>query len=115
VVTLFCGGWTLFGLEKLGWLAGLLIFAAKVGFFLFLYIWVRWTLPRFRYDQLMRLGWSWFIPLALLNVVMTAGAVALDQPWMAWLLPILVVVMALLAAYFAPARESVPKLEEVRR
>lgn len=51
-------------------------FAAKLGFFLFLYIWVRWTVPRFRYDQVMRLGWKVLMPLALFNIFVT-GAVSL--------------------------------------
>jgi NADH-quinone oxidoreductase subunit H len=53
-----------------------LVFAGKVGFFLFLFIWVRWTLPRFRYDQLMRLGWQVLFPASLLIVVATAGFLA---------------------------------------
>ncbi len=51
-------------------------FATKLGFFLFLYVWVRWTIPRFRYDQVMRLGWKMLMPLALFNIFVT-GAVSL--------------------------------------
>jgi NADH-quinone oxidoreductase subunit H len=51
-------------------------FGAKVAFFLFLYVWVRWTIPRFRYDQVMRLGWKIMMPLALINIFIT-GAVSL--------------------------------------
>jgi len=54
-------------------------FAAKSGFFLFLYIWVRGTLPRFRYDQLMNFGWKFLFPLGLLNVLATALAIALSS------------------------------------
>ena len=70
-VTLFLGGWTLFGLESLGWVMQLAIFMAKTVFLLFVFIWVRWTLPRFRYDQLMKLGWQVFLPLGLLNILLT--------------------------------------------
>jgi len=79
MVTLFFGGWTLpvFGLDKeattlLAGLAHIGIFLAKVLGFLIAFIWIRWMLPRFRYDQLMNLGWRWFIPLALANIVATA-------------------------------------------
>jgi NADH-quinone oxidoreductase subunit H len=80
---LFFGGWHLPFADKLlagaspivVGLAGLGIFFAKVFCFLFLYIWVRWTLPRFRYDQLMSLGWKVMLPLALLNLVWTAGLI----------------------------------------
>lgn len=51
---------------------GFLALFAKIAFFLFLFIWVRWTIPRFRYDQLMNLGWKKLIPLALVNMVVTA-------------------------------------------
>lgn len=84
VVTLFLGGWTLPGLDPtpgtfLASLAGPLVFCAKVGLFLWLYIQVRWTLPRFRFDQLMSLGWKKLIPLALANVVVTAIILNLSQ------------------------------------
>lgn len=58
--------------------ANLIGFAAmflKTCFFIFFYMWIRWTLPRFRYDQLMRLGWQILVPLALLNIVLTAVGV----------------------------------------
>jgi NADH-quinone oxidoreductase subunit H len=51
-------------------------FTAKLGFFLFLYVWIRWTIPRFRYDQVMRLGWKMLMPLALFNIFIT-GVVSL--------------------------------------
>lgn len=53
-------------------LFGFLAFFAKIAFFLFVFIWVRWTIPRFRYDQLMDLGWKKLIPLALANLLITA-------------------------------------------
>lgn len=56
---------------------GTLVFFAKILSFVFFFIWVRWTLPRFRYDQLMRLGWQIFIPLALLNILITGGIILL--------------------------------------
>jgi NADH-quinone oxidoreductase subunit H len=79
MVTLFFGGWTLpwFGLDQPaatlpGGVAHIAIFLAKVFGFLLLFIWVRWMWPRFRYDQLMDLGWRRFLPLALANIVVTA-------------------------------------------
>lgn len=53
-------------------LIGFGVLFAKICFFIFFYMWVRWTIPRFRYDQLMRLGWKMFIPLAIANIVITA-------------------------------------------
>jgi NADH-quinone oxidoreductase subunit H len=50
---------------------GIVVLFAKVCFFIFFYMWVRWTIPRFRYDQLMRLGWQMLIPLAIANVILT--------------------------------------------
>jgi NADH-quinone oxidoreductase subunit H len=46
---------------------------AKVSFLLFVFIWIRWTIPRFRYDQLMNLGWKKMIPLALFNMLLSAA------------------------------------------
>jgi NADH-quinone oxidoreductase subunit H len=85
IVTLFLGGWSLplvpdgslpgltgalFGLVNIG------VFFAKVCVLLFLFIWVRWTLPRFRYDQLMKLGWYFFFELALVNIFIAAFVLA---------------------------------------
>ncbi len=79
MVTLFFGGWTLpfFGLDHaattlLGGIAHIAIFLAKVLAFLVMFVWVRWMWPRFRYDQLMDLGWRRFIPAALANILVTA-------------------------------------------
>jgi len=77
-VTLYLGGYHVPGLHYLGLSPGpaaavqVAAFAAKVGFFLFLYVWVRWTLPRFRYDQLMNLGWKVLFELALVNILWVA-------------------------------------------
>ena len=75
---LFLGGWNP-GLPFLpvGGLWGLAYFAAKVLFVLFVFIWMRGTLPRLRYDQLMHFGWKALIPLAALNVLVTAAVIAL--------------------------------------
>jgi NADH-quinone oxidoreductase subunit H len=75
---LFFGGWhgPLFGPPILQALLPVFWFVVKVFAFLFLYIWVRGTLPRFRYDQLMAFGWKFLLPLALVNLVATAIAVA---------------------------------------
>ena len=75
-VTLFLGGWHFFGLENVGgpvW-SGLIsfgIFFVKTAVFLFIFIWVRWTLPRFRYDQLMNFGWKFLLPVALTSIIVT--------------------------------------------
>src|SRR5260370_2590064 len=93
--TLFLGGWSLFGLERIPVLS-ILIFLVKVAFFLFLFIWLRATLPRIRYDRLMRLGWQLLLPLAVLNVVITATVVALGWPWWVSGLAGLAIVVAVL-------------------
>jgi NADH-quinone oxidoreductase subunit H len=82
IATLFFGGWdvpftTWDNVPPWTVLKTLVTFAAfalKTGLFLFIYIWVRWTVPRFRYDQLMSLGWKFMLPLALAYVVVVASA-----------------------------------------
>lgn len=79
VAVLFLGGWAIpfmpqSAFEALGnWgtLLGLVSFLVKTFLFMFLYVWVRWTIPRFRFDQLMQLGWKVLLPLGLLNIVLT--------------------------------------------
>ena len=70
-VTLFLGGWNGPGPDALKFLW----FFAKLGALLFFFIWVRWTFPRLRYDQLMNLGWKVLLPLSLANILLTAGLV----------------------------------------
>lgn len=76
---LFFGGYHFPGIDSLGLSPNLaatvsiLVLFAKIVFFIFLFMWVRWTLPRFRYDQLMRLGWKILIPLSILNVLATGA------------------------------------------
>ena len=73
-VILFMGGWLPpFDIYPLNAIPGVIWFVIKIIFILFLFIWVRGTFPRYRYDQLMRLGWKIFLPLSILWVVLTAG------------------------------------------
>jgi len=77
-VTLFFGGWSFPGFTPhgvAGALLSIVIFTIKTLFFVWLFVWVRWTLPRFRYDQLMRLGWKVLLPLALFNLFWVAALV----------------------------------------
>ncbi len=84
MVTLFFGAWHLPYVDMSKFLspfaygiASFLVFFLKVAFFLWLFVWVRWTVPRFRYDQVMGLGWKALIPLALLNLFVTALVIQL--------------------------------------
>ena len=75
-VILFLGGWLPpFDFTFLYWIPGVIWFSLKVSLVLFVFLWVRATLPRYRYDQLMRLGWKVFLPFSLFWVVVTAGAI----------------------------------------
>ncbi len=69
--TLFLGGWQGPGVAQLP-ILGPFYFLGKVVFFLFLYIWLRGTLPRFRFDQLMNFGWKFLLPVAILNIIITS-------------------------------------------
>ena len=85
-VVLFLGGWNFLpGFPSpwphnlLGSALTLIWFLAKVGFFVFFFIWIRWTLPRFRYDQVMKIGWQRLLPLAIGNLIFYALAIAVIQ------------------------------------
>ena len=85
--TVYLGGWYfpfVYRLEATGHhnlyvLVSLLVFLVKVSIILYIYFWLRWTLPRFRYDQLMDIGWKWLIPSALINIALSAIAIFLVQ------------------------------------
>lgn len=89
--TVYLGGWYLPGVLRLTGghnnlfvIISLIVFMSKMVFLLYLYFWLRWTFPRYRYDQLMDLGWKWMIPAALINIVWTAIAVFTVQALEAW-------------------------------
>jgi len=90
--TLYLGGWYfpfLWRLDHAGYhslfvLLCLVVFVAKMAVLLYIYFWLRWTFPRYRYDQLMDLGWKWMLPAALLNIALTALAVFTVQALNGW-------------------------------
>ncbi len=81
--TLYFGGYDIPFVNEAGWhiapwllsLIGFSVLMIKATGFIFLFMWIRWTIPRFRYDQLMNLGWKRLVPLALINMVVTAAVV----------------------------------------
>src|SRR6195256_5767610 len=86
--TLYLGGWYFpfvyrlteaHGYHNLYVALSVVVFLGKAGLLLYLYFWLRWTLPRFRYDQLMDLGWKWLLPAALINIVVSALGVGTIQ------------------------------------
>jgi NADH-quinone oxidoreductase subunit H len=91
--TLYLGGWYFPGVYRLTEAHGyhnlyvilsLIVFMVKLAFVLYLYFWLRWTLPRYRYDQLMELGWKWLTPAALTNIVLTTIAIFVVQALDGW-------------------------------
>lgn len=91
--TLYLGGWYFPFVYQLTEARGyhnayvvisLIVFLVKAGLLLYLYFWLRWTLPRFRYDQLMDLGWKWMLPAALINIVVSALGVGIIQGLDGW-------------------------------
>jgi NADH-quinone oxidoreductase subunit H len=84
-VTLYLGGWSFPGLDLIKnpnvyAVVSVLIFAAKVMALIYAFMWIRWTWPRYRYDQLMEIGWKWMIPAGLANIVLTAIWYILAMP-----------------------------------
>lgn len=84
---LFFGGYNFPGMDYLKDSPNLLalicvmVFFAKIFVFIFVFMWIRWTIPRFRFDQLMHLGWKVLIPIALINMLITGFVVALYEHW----------------------------------
>lgn len=110
--TFFFGGWSFFGLERIPGLS-IVIFLVKVAVFLFLFIWLRATLPRIRYDRLMRFGWQLLLPLAILNAVIAATVVALGWPWWISGLAGLAIIVAVLFYERRKINEGQKEVKEV--
>ncbi len=78
---MFAGGW-LAPFEFLAWIPGVIWLGLKAVMFMFLFLWFRATFPRYRYDQIMRLGWKIFIPVTLVWIIFEAFAIQYKlQPW----------------------------------
>jgi NADH-quinone oxidoreductase subunit H len=103
MATLFFGGYDYPGYAFVAGQLGTTV-AAFVGMgaligkallFVFVFMWVRWTLPRFRYDQLMGLGWTGLIPLAMFNVVVTGFGILIGQPILAGIAGVVILIAGL--------------------
>ncbi|WP_343634594.1 NADH-quinone oxidoreductase subunit NuoH [Fluviicola sp.] len=85
ISALFFGGYNFPGMDHFSGntlaILGTLVFFAKTFFFIFVFMWIRWTLPRFRYDQLMHIGWKKMIPIALINLLITGVVIAYTSGW----------------------------------
>ena len=93
-------------------LIGTIVLFGKIFFFIFFFMWVRWTLPRFRYDQLMNLGWKTLIPLSILNVILTGAGLLYNIKYATWLIVLGMVILGATNAIKAPRRKpvAVPQL-----
>jgi NADH-quinone oxidoreductase subunit H len=85
IAILFFGGYNFPGMDYFSGntlaILGIMVFFIKIFFFIFLFFWIRWTLPRFRFDQLMHLGWKALIPISIINLLITGFAIAAYQGW----------------------------------
>lgn len=85
ISALFFGGYNFPGMDHFSpnaqAIIGTLVFFGKTFFFIFVFMWIRWTLPRFRYDQLMHIGWKKMIPIALINLLITGVVIAYTSGW----------------------------------
>jgi NADH-quinone oxidoreductase subunit H len=85
ISVLFFGGYNFPGMDYFSGntlaLLGVLAMFTKTFFFVFVFMWIRWTLPRFRFDQLMHLGWKSLIPISLLNLLITGIVIAIKEGW----------------------------------
>jgi NADH-quinone oxidoreductase subunit H len=82
---LFFGGYNFPGMDYFDGnilaILGVLVFFTKTFLFIFVFMWIRWTIPRFRFDQLMHLGWKTLIPVAIINMLITAVVIAFNKGW----------------------------------
>ncbi len=85
IAILFFGGYNFPGMDYFSGntlaILSVIAFFTKIFFFIFVFMWIRWTLPRFRFDQLMHLGWKSLIPIALINLLITGLVIALNKGW----------------------------------
>ncbi len=94
-------------------LLGTVVFFGKIFFFIFFFMWVRWTIPRFRYDQLMNLGWKSLIPLSILNVILTGAGLLYNVKYATWVIVLVMVVLAATNAFKTPRRQPAIQPQQV--